>query len=489
MNTHTGQKSRDLPQDAANGLVDADLAGLSASLSSSTRSGIGLGLGLGLIADRSTPEPWVRKLSDDGLSQYYYNTVNGETRWNLEGLADVTPTSEQPPPTNGTGRKRAGTTGTDPPKVVDRNVKRNTSQPLGLNPNSAPLVAISRARSGSGASQIRPLPRIGPTTLNRVSIHSDDSEIYPFDRERERERSVSQSSRDGSVSSSASAALSRSQSQSQAQSRGKGGGSPKGLQSVPEMTSAERLAQMLQKALAPPPPELVEDLMDVARSAIGQVLKRIHVDETPSLPDEPTMDKLIRDVVLAVRNLVYVAAVSPPQIPSSLVPRKARDRRHTTASQTLLKTPQRKVTATLAKLVLSARAMKYDSGAAGGSVVAVSPGLNTPARIQGDAEELDKTIVTFVSEVQRCIQLRVHGGPTMKRIQGTFSTANIGLGLVGGGVAGSWKGLGWVGMDGDEEAPGRILGTGVVTELDSLEEQVKEWFGKLYGALKVEAGE
>jgi son of sevenless-like protein len=210
------------------------------------------------------------------------------------------------------------------------------------------------------------------------------------------------------------------------------------LENVPELSSTERLAQLLQNSLAPAPAELITDLSDHARDAVREVLTRIHLDYTPPLPDEATMDGLIRSVVLAVRNLVYVAAVSPPQIPSQVLPRKARERRHTTASQNLLKTPQRKVTATLAKLVLSARAMRYDSG---------STALNTPNRIKSDAEELDRCIVAFVQEVQRCVQLQVHGVAGLKRLRGYFSTANIGLGLVGAGVAGSWKGLGWVALD------------------------------------------
>jgi son of sevenless-like protein len=246
------------------------------------------------------------------------------------------------------------------------------------------------------------------------------------------------------------------------------------------MTSAERLAQLLQNALEVSPPELITDLSDNARTAIGEVLRRIHVGDTPPLPDEPTMDRLIRSIVLAVRNLIYVAAVSQPQIPAHLLPREGRERRYTTATQTLLKTPQRKVTATLAKLVLAARTMRYNSGPTASA---------TPSRIKHDAEELDRSIVAFVQEVQRCVHLQVQGMAWQKRLHGTFPTVNIGLGLVGAGAAASWKGLGWVALDENEEAPGRILGAEVAAELDTFTAQIKDKFSAFHSALSVLSGE
>jgi son of sevenless len=420
--------------------------------------------GFGAPRPAETPEPWVRKLGDDGISYYYVNKLNGETRWTVpdpEIETERTPTNERP--SNRHVRKRAGTTTTTstPPKT-DRQTKRNTA------------VVPGRQRAGSATSIIRPLPRITPANRG-IEVHSDDSEIYPMNRE----RSVSVSSTEGSGSGG-----------SGSSSRGKQTSSPDDidsselesaaeLENVPELSSTERLAQLLQNSLAPPPAELITDLSDTARGTVREVLSRIHVDQTPPLPDEATMDGLVRSVVLAVRNLVYVAAISPPQIPSNLLPRTARDRRHTTASQNLLKTPQRKVTATLAKLVLSARAMQYNSG----SIIA-----NTPSRIKFDAEELDRCIVAFVQEVQRCVQLQVHGVTGLKRLRGYFSTANIGLGLVGAGVAGSWKGLGWVALDENEEPPGKILGIDVITELHKFAGVVQDKFVAFHASLKSPAG-
>jgi son of sevenless-like protein len=123
--------------------------------------------------------------------------------------------------------------------------------------------------------------------------------------------------------------------------------------------------------------------------------------------------------------------------------------------------------------------MQYNSG---------SVALNTPSRIKFDAEELDRSIVAFVQEVQRCVQLQVHGVTGLKRLRGYFSTANIGLGLVGAGVAGSWKGLGWVALDENEEAPGRILGIEVISELHMHANLVQDKFVAFHAALKLPTG-
>lgn len=438
-------------------MIEGDLAGLSSSQASS-RSGSGAELGLrdpksntagfGIPRITETSDLWVRKLGDDGMSYYYQNKINGETRWTTPEL-DITSSHNELP-----ARKRAGTTTATTPSQIDRLMQRNA------------ILLPTRQRAGSATSQIRPLPRI--TAINRASIHSDDSDIYPIARERTVSQESRESSREGSISGHSAPA-----------SQGKRSPSPERLQSLPEMTSTERLAQLLQSALEAPPPELITDLSVNAQAAIGEVLRRIHLGDKPPLPDELTMDRLIRSIVLAVRNLIYVAAVSQPQIPSHLIPREARERRHTTATQTLLKVPQRKVTATLAKLVLAARSMRYNSGP-------TAP--TTPSRIKHDAEELDRSIVAFVQEVQRCVHLQVQGVAWQKRLFGTFPTVNIGLGLVGAGAAGSWKGLGWVALDEHEEAPGRILGAEVAAELDTFTTQIKDKFSAFHSALSVLPG-
>jgi son of sevenless-like protein len=239
---------------------------------------------------------------------------------------------------------------------------------------------------------------------------------------------------------------------------------------VVELTVAERSAKSLQEALSPPGPESLVDLSAAVRRAIIAVITNIQTNDiTRFLEEDTTLDNLVHTVVVSIRNLLYVSAAPSGHIPSNVIPRVryARDRRDTTASQALLKPAQRKVTATLSKLVLSARAIQYNSG---------SSIIDTPIRIESDADELERAVAAFVLEVQRSHNQQLRSAAGLKRLRGVFSTAHIGLGLVGAGAAGSWKGLGWVSLEETDEAPGRILGTEVVTELRTYISQTQESF-------------
>jgi son of sevenless-like protein len=129
------------------------------------------------------------------------------------------------------------------------------------------------------------------------------------------------------------------------------------------------------------------------------------------------------------------------------------------------------VTATLSRLVLSARALQYDAG---------STVTDTLDRIQVDAEELERAVLSFVLEVQR-VQ---HSSPnvpdvkSLKRLHGVFMTANIGLGLVGAGAGGSWKGFGWVAL-GEDDAPREPLGMNAVDQLGSYTQELDHSFATL----------
>lgn len=241
---------------------------------------------------------------------------------------------------------------------------------------------------------------------------------------------------------------------------------------MPDQTSAERIAKSLQQALLPPQPELVTELSATAKSAIQAVVDNIQPNDLRRRSeDDRKMDGLINNVVLAVRNLLYVAATPTGQIPSNVLPRNYKEYRP--PSQSSLKPAQRKVTATLSRLVLSARAMQYDSGAM------VS---DTISRIQSDAEELEKAVLAFVLEVQRSQHFNAK---PLKRLRGVFSPNNIGLGLVGAGAAGNWKGFGWVPLDDEEFLPNRLLSPDAVTELGSLISRLEERTTSLSYALRV----
>jgi son of sevenless-like protein len=415
VNTKTGQHARDLPNEGDGDTSDSDLAGLASQSSSRSGTSAGLGLsngvpqgaremsssaGFGLLRRTGTPEPWVKKLADDGMSYYYYNKSDGTVQWTRP---EGTQTGDRPLPP--------------------------TARPAATNnPNPTPI--------------IRPLPPTSrtPPKISRLSVYSDDSDIQPMEPDR-RENGFHRPPR-----------------------------SPVDVKM--ELTSAERIAQSLQQSLAPAPAELVTDLSAVARGAIQAVVENIQsagMGRRVSAEDR-RMDELVSAVVLAVRNLLYVSAAATGQIPPNVLPRSMRNTKQSSSSSPL-KPAQRKVTATLSRLVLSARALQYDAG---------STVTDTLDRIEVDAEELERAVLSFVLEVQR-VQ---HSSPNvpdlklLKRLYGVFTTANLGLGLVGAGAGGSWKGFGWVSLA-DDDGPREMLGADVANELGAYAQELDRNFSAL----------
>lgn len=141
LNTQTGERSNELP-----GEVDSDHeplmnAAVSMTNSSSTTlatytptSGAPTTVvgdspaGFGLPRRTGTPEPWVKRLHDDGLTYYYVNTVDGTKRWTAP------------------------------------------SPPLGYQPQDAFSFPDGRPRAESAAGR----------AAERASVYSDDSDVNPL---------------------------------------------------------------------------------------------------------------------------------------------------------------------------------------------------------------------------------------------------------------------------------------------------------------------
>lgn len=244
---------------------------------------------------------------------------------------------------------------------------------------------------------------------------------------------------------------------------------------VMQLTSAEKIAQSLQKALAPSPAELVTDLSAVARGAIQNVVQTVRDTALNGRPyQDQRMDALINSAVDAIRNLLYVSSSPVGQIHQSVLPRQAKDYRPH-PSHIALKPAQRKVTATLSRLVLSARAIQYDSG---------SSSRETLNRLEFDAEELERAVSSFVLEVQRTQHAAIPDERAPKRLYGVFETANIGLGLVGGGAAGGWKGFGWVSLDEQVPPTKTVLRPDTIAGVDARIAQLQPLFFALLNALQ-----
>lgn len=430
VNTQTGQQSRDLPLDTDEDIPEGELLPpvdsrcgelivlSTMSVDVATINSPRNGAGFGVPRRTSTPEPWKRVLADDGLSYYFLNTADGTTSLTM-------------PPAS-TQQLR--------PTSRDRGQSQTDISPADV-PHISPA---ARVPSQTGATS--------GNESDRYSVHSDDSDAQPAPATLGRERSSSSLR----VPTSA--------------------GPPKPVTQLShspsgDLTPAERSAQELQQALAPPPSDSVGQLAVVAREAIGNVVQYIQThDSTSSGRYGLELNDRVLAVVYSVRNLLYVSATPSSQITSNLYPRDTRNTRTTPPSQALqahLKPAQRKVAGTLSKLVLSTLAVQYEANH--GQVA------DKPMRMEGDAGELDRAVVAFVAEVQGFLEQNTQSSDAnvIKRLYGVFEPEHVGLGLVGGGAAAGWKGFGWLALEEEDEAPNRQLSAKVTTELKGLVTEIE----------------
>ena len=356
-------------------------------------------------------------LADDGLSYYFVNTVDGTISRTMPS-----PAAQQP-----------------------RQVARDPGPPQ---PDISPTDALSHVSPTARTALQMGVPSGGES--DRYSVHSDDSDVQPSPVILGREKSSSSLKAIPSAGPSKPMATQLFHSLSS------------------DLTPAERSAQELQQALAASSPDSVNQLAVAAREAVGNVVQYIQTHDndntSPGRYGHELNDRVLA-VVYSVRNLLYVSATPSSQITSNLYPRDTRHTRTTPPSQALqahLKPAQRKVAGTLSKLVLSTLAVQYEANH--------TQAADKPMRMEGDAGELDRAVVAFVTEVQRFLEQNAQSSDAnvIKRLYGVFEPEHVGLGLVGGGAAAGWKGFGWLALEGEDEAPNRQLSVEVVAELKGL---------------------
>ncbi|EIN12823.1 ras GEF [Punctularia strigosozonata HHB-11173 SS5] len=464
VNTKTGESARDLPLEADSDISDSDLAGLAAQQRPRAGTTASFGLinsasddsldgsvttptaGFGVPRRAGTPEPWQRRLADDGMTYYWRNKSDGTVSWTRPEVSASTPTAPILP-VNGKGY--------DPHLLTYRS-------DLGTNAEDMALATAGYSHGREGVFHTPgnllpdanvPAPRVNGT--DRASVYSDDSDIVPLEQ---RVRTTSTSSHEPITN----GAVPSSHLQSKA--------------GTIELTSAERSAKALQEALTPSLPETITELSAKAQDAIAVA---VNATKTRSRgPDhDREMETRVHAVVLAVRNLLYVAALPSGHVPEVGPTGKLGEIRANAASHSIqaqLKPAQRKVTATLSKLVLSARAVYHDS---------LTTSVDNGSRIEADALELDKALAAFVLEVQRCQQR--HSTLGFKRVLGAFSPSGLGLGLIGGGAAGTWKGYGWVALDDVDDMPSRILSPAITQDLGNHVQKLVERLSAFVPALRL----
>ena len=405
-NSKTGETSRDIPTGSSS-VVDSAI-----ELNDPQPLPNGFTTAYDILRTRtsSTRAPieiistWVKRLADDGISHYWYNTATGEAQWHEPSI-------------NGP---------TAPAKIMT---------PDEYEDEDAGYQALRKGFSNDVFTH----SEMSEDILRRLSVHSDTPETQSLSDTTNLTHFLS-NTRHNSARQSATS-----------------------LQLNPEAL-AERNAKDLQFHLAPKASETFADLSVVVQRAINEI-----VEANPSSGgSDPAEAALVMDrvaaVVVAVRNLLYTSGTLAAPL-SSLLPQTAEAAESSRSPMIELRPYQRKVTATLSKLVLSARATKSNMGTRNGS----SPAFD--ARVDVDAAELDRAIMVLVSEIQR-----VSAYGRAKRLHAVFDSPDgiggVGLGNPGGGLGGHMKALGFV--PGDDVIERLVLGRNLVEDLDSFRTEVED---------------
>jgi son of sevenless len=458
VNPVTGERSRDLPLEMGGARNESDMTDLVTDSSRAVRRPKQLQgraddfqgpsqvnsqhAGFGLSKRSGTPEPWTKRLADDGLTYYYFNKITGQIQWTRPTI-DQAPAANTPIPV-----PRIDTSNATVHPNDNQNGRKFATGPSSTTSGYAStdtMLTEARLRADSVTSH-------NQGSTRRESVYSDDSDIQPKDAE-------------GAIR------------------------PPRGLNATPGpdadpgQTPAERSAMLLQEALAPPVPETIDTLADMTRDAIIVVMAAVDDNGLPKGVDhDKEVEQNVTSVVVAVRNLLYVSCALSGPLPNVHGERDAGDPSATAVAQQLqaqLKTSQRKVTATLSKLVLSARAARYRRETFSSEMM---------IRIEQDAADLQRAVDNFVSEAKkqysRTVIKQLHQRVGRKRLRGVFDLKHIGPGLPGAGVGGSWKGFGFINVDEGLGLPRRTLNEETIGEARRLQLAFDDGLGTLVDLLQ-----
>ncbi|KAG9040494.1 hypothetical protein FS837_000552 [Tulasnella sp. UAMH 9824] len=374
-------------------------------------------VGTGIPKEEEVPAPWVKRTLDDG-AYFYMNQETGHVRWSAPSPVLA--------PRKDTGRL---------PPLMDTDESDWSAQ------DAYP--------SSRGLSSETGLPASIPKEMQRLSVYSDDSEVRPFDPASPSAAHMQPPpSQDQSLSSGSHTDRTSQDQDADNVSQPTSAASAQ----IYEGPSGESLARQLQSLLQPPSADSVEILSNRARDAIGAVVEAVGQQVTPhAQPGQPTeMSLRVAAVVTAVRNLLYVSGTLNAPIANIHLSRQyasspqsstyVEEAMHELGRFPLLelKPYQRKVTATLSKLVLSARAADSNPD---------WPYDDATTRVDSDAGELERAVVSFVMEVKR---MEIMGSVVLaeKRLEGVLLSgeglAGVGTAIYGAGLGGEWKGMGFI---------------------------------------------
>ncbi|KAG9315529.1 ras guanine nucleotide exchange factor domain-containing protein [Chiua virens] len=203
--------------------------------------------------------------------------------------------------------------------------------------------------------------------------------------------------------------------------------------------SSRRSTTSIEQTLAPPTPDVVSHLLQRARQCIHSVILHLKQFGIPQLAeDEEIVDNLMCAAITAIRDLLYVSGPSFRHLGGKHKP-------DTDTSNAVPDSPDSCTTS------CRCHALQICFWIAGDDV----------SQLNSDAEELERSVVEFVSIAQG---VRSQGDHGPKRLHGYMTAPHADPVLAGAGTAGTWKGFGWVDIEDHEEAPRQTLSAATFDE-------------------------
>ncbi|KAH7885130.1 ras GEF [Phlebopus sp. FC_14] len=425
-NTLTGQLSRDLPRDVEDDHTNGDLAGLTTSQSSS-RAGTGSKLGF-------APSRVLQSLSTETSA-----------RLQTEIADSLHPTLPQ-------GRQ------------LDNPVSLTAPErPLPHFRSSSTPYARARASTETSSPSNRPTTEVPDSLaahLRQRSYSTSDPSHLAVARER----------RESRIAAFSNSNLPAARKESRLKEISTVSDIPQ-VKEPSESESPRTSTQTMPASWSSSAPELVSELLQRARRCISSAIVHLQQFGIPrEADDEDIVDNLINSAITSIRDLLYVVGPSFGHFG-----RKGDRRTASNASQTPLIPAQRRAIATLSKFVLSARAVLNDGPWNESDSI---------SHLRSDAEELENSLIDFVSIAQGVRGEQLHGDYGQKLLRGCMTAPHAASRKGGAGAAGTWKGFGWVNIDDNEEAPRRNLDRPTFNEFVGQVTEVQERLGKFTEALR-----
>ncbi|KZP01330.1 hypothetical protein CALVIDRAFT_594815 [Calocera viscosa TUFC12733] len=393
-----------------------------------------------------TPDPWIRKMTDDGMAYYYWNPVNHQVRW--------TP----PSPVPDSKPRRDGTNQSYTNGIMRRGtVSSEASDFVGLYEDSpfytGPLhdVPDPFAELGytNGYDSITNQPPAASNSSSH-SVHSGNRRVRAIRR----------------------------------------------LPDAPLVDGRRALqyAAELQSALEPEEDVyLIKECAIYARDTIQTVIETATqvMDESPITPRDgidfirerrlaghteddinphPQLSGRVAQAASAVLNLLLASGkLLPPIQEADLDGDSATQEYLRTISSDPLTGFHRKVAANLSRLILSSRAAD--------SVPDARP-PEMAVTLERDARELERSVVAFVLELDKLVPSSMP-----RRIAANLSpgrgVAGIGTGIIGGGAGAGWKSNGFVSTDDQDGTSAKAPDTQAVKELSDISVSLDQQLTKL----------